>query len=75
MEQLVRAALAHGMVPKVVAPYRHSTVGGAVRFFVRSLILWDESLTYHTSLLTTKSDHGLERVERVAPPRLLPRLV
>ena len=31
MEQLVRAALAHGMVPKVAAPYRHATVGGAVR--------------------------------------------
>jgi hypothetical protein len=30
MEQLVRAALAHGMVPKVVPPYRHATVGGAV---------------------------------------------
>lgn len=31
MEKLVRAALAYGMVPKVVAPFRHATVGGAVR--------------------------------------------
>jgi hypothetical protein len=31
MEDLVRAALAHGMVPKVVAPFRDVTVGGAVR--------------------------------------------
>lgn len=30
MEGLVRAALKHGMVPKVVAPFRDVTVGGAV---------------------------------------------
>jgi FAD/FMN-containing dehydrogenase len=31
IEALVRAALEHGMVPKVVPPFRDGTVGGAVR--------------------------------------------
>jgi len=30
METLVRVALAHGMVPKVVPPFKRITVGGAV---------------------------------------------
>jgi len=31
METLVRAAREHGLVPKVVAPFRKATVGGSVR--------------------------------------------
>lgn len=85
MEQLVRAAQAYGMVPKVVAPFRHATVGGAVRLYA-SLASYSAgapqtylpSLPIHPSIIHQpihQSDHGVELLECVPPSRLLPRLL
>lgn len=38
-EELVNAALAHGLVPKVVPTFRHVTVGGAVSLRNRFLAI------------------------------------